>query len=121
MINICSFQEMTGKQVETYAKFARENGVNAIYSHNRTKGPYNTEIESVSEMIKPFFPSEVIVNVFPTDYTHLVWESDELLANKKSLRNRLRPRLKSKRRKKGIGKKNSKAVNGYTHRVYYRE
>lgn len=85
MINICSFQEMTSTQVNNYATFAHESNIPHIYSHNRNYGPYNSEISSVSEEIEDFFGKGKLIEVLPSDYTHLVWKTEP---NSRGLSNR---------------------------------
>ena len=51
LVNLISFQEMTAKQVESYAALAAAAGCPAIYSLNRDRSPHNDEIDSVSGIL----------------------------------------------------------------------
>jgi len=83
-INMVSFQEMTAAQVDDYARVAHEAGCPFLYSLNRERSGYNTEIESVSAILERYY-RPTIVNLLPvsyqkmldeepspTDYTHIV-------------------------------------------------
>lgn len=50
-INMVSFQEMTDAQVRGYANMAAASGCQLLYSLNRERSPYNTELQSVSEAL----------------------------------------------------------------------
>jgi glycosyltransferase involved in cell wall biosynthesis len=67
-VNMVSFQEMTGRQVRDYATLAADAGCPLLYSMNRERSPYNTEIVSVSgELSARYRLTEV--SVLGTDYT----------------------------------------------------
>lgn len=68
LVNMVSFQEMTGAQVRGYAGMAAAAGCGLIYSFNRERSPYNTELVSVSgELGERYQLTEV--PVLDTDYT----------------------------------------------------
>ena len=68
LVNMVSFQEMTGAQVRGYAAMAAAAGCGLIYSFNRERSPYNTELVSVSgELGERYRLTEV--PVLNTDYT----------------------------------------------------
>jgi hypothetical protein len=69
-LNMVSFQEMTDKQVEAYARRARELGARYLYSFNRDRGPYNPQITSVRAMLDRHFWLHP-VTVLPEPYTEL--------------------------------------------------
>ncbi len=70
-INMVSFQEMTGAQVEAYVGAARSLGAPYLYSLNRDRSPYNTELSSVSEIIeRHFWPHEI--ELLPVAYTKML-------------------------------------------------
>ncbi len=67
-INLVSFQEMTDAQVSAYAKAAADVGTRAIYSLNRDRSFYNTELENVRlRLAEQFELTEV--PLLETDYT----------------------------------------------------
>lgn len=69
-VNLVSFQEMTESQVDTYVQTAYTLGSPFLYSLNRERSVYNTEIQSVTECIsKLYWPHDV--SVLPIDYTVL--------------------------------------------------
>lgn len=51
LVNLVSFQEMTARQLESYAGLAAAAGCPAIYSLNRDRSPHNDEIDSVSAIL----------------------------------------------------------------------
>lgn len=59
-LNMVSFQEMTERQVRSYAARAVELGTRAVYSLNYDRGPYNRELNSVSAILEEFFEAEQI-------------------------------------------------------------
>jgi hypothetical protein len=67
-INIASFQEMTSAQVEEYAKLASDAGSEFLYSLNRERSRYNTELSSVSEIVRRYYDVREVV-LLGTDYT----------------------------------------------------
>lgn len=61
-VNMVSFQEMTTGQVEDYSEWLYELGAPYLYSLNRDRGGYNTELTSVREiMSRWFWPRGVFV------------------------------------------------------------
>ena len=67
-VNMVSFQEMTDAQVRGYAAVAAKAGCPLIYSLNRERSPYNTELVSVSEALADSYQLTE-VTVLDTDYT----------------------------------------------------
>ena len=68
LVNMVSFQEMTDGQVRGYAGLAAAAGCPLVYSLNRERSPYNTEIVSVSEALAEHYRLTE-VPVLDTDYT----------------------------------------------------
>jgi glycosyltransferase involved in cell wall biosynthesis len=68
LVNMVSFQEMTGAQVRGYAAMAAEAGCSLVYSFNRERSPYNTELLSVSDALAERYRLTE-VPVLNTDYT----------------------------------------------------
>ena len=69
-LNMVSFQEMTTAQVETYVDAAWRLGSQYLYSLNRDRSHYNTELSSVGEIIeRRFWPHEI--PVLGMSYTEL--------------------------------------------------
>ena len=67
-VNMVSFQEMTEAQVHGYARLAAEAGCLWLYSLNRERSPYNTELVSVSAALGDYYDL-ADVRVLDTDYT----------------------------------------------------
>jgi len=67
-VNMVSFQEMTGAQVRAYAALAASAGCPLLYSLNRERSPYNTELDSVSAALAERY-ALTEVEVLGTDYT----------------------------------------------------
>jgi hypothetical protein len=68
-VNMVSFQEMTDAQVRAYAAMAADARCPVVYSLNRERSPYNTELASVSEALaERYHLTEV--PVLETDYTN---------------------------------------------------
>jgi glycosyltransferase involved in cell wall biosynthesis len=67
-VNMVSFQEMTDAQVRAYASIAAGSGCPLLYSLNRERSPYNTELVSVSDALSDFYRLTE-VPVLDTDYT----------------------------------------------------
>ena len=63
-----SFQEMTDTQVRSYAAMAAAAGCPLLYSMNRERSLYNTELVSVSEALADCY-TLTEVPVLDTDYT----------------------------------------------------
>ncbi|MCB1194713.1 putative sugar O-methyltransferase [bacterium] len=68
MINMVSFQEMTTQQVSNYVRKAMELQCPYLYSMNRDKSAYNTEITNVRKIIRQYYRIDECV-VLDTDYT----------------------------------------------------
>jgi glycosyltransferase involved in cell wall biosynthesis len=68
MVNMVSFQEMTDAQVRGYASIAASAGCPLLYSLNRERSPYNTELVSVSQALADAYRLTE-VPVLETDYT----------------------------------------------------
>lgn len=54
-VNMVSFQEMTAAQVDAYAKAAYALGCPLLYSLNRERSGYNTELSNVSEILDRYY------------------------------------------------------------------
>jgi hypothetical protein len=67
-VNMASFQEMTAAQVETYARLASEAGSRWLYSLNRERSHYNSQLTSVSECLGRYY-TLTDVTLFDIDYT----------------------------------------------------
>ena len=67
-VNMVSFQEMTGPQVRGYAAVAARAGCPLLYSLNRERSPYNTELVSVTQELGEYYRLTE-VPVLDTDYT----------------------------------------------------
>jgi glycosyltransferase involved in cell wall biosynthesis len=67
-VNMVSFQEMTDTQVRSYAAMAAASGCPLLYSLNRERSLYNTELVSVSEALADSY-TLTEVPVLDTDYT----------------------------------------------------
>jgi hypothetical protein len=55
LVNVASFQEMTTAQVDAYARLAATAGCRALYSLNRDRSRFNTEIDSVSATLSRYY------------------------------------------------------------------
>ena len=67
-VNMVSFQEMTEAQVREYVRLAADGGVSALYSLNRERSPFNSELTSVSAVLRERFELREI-EVLDTEYT----------------------------------------------------
>jgi glycosyltransferase involved in cell wall biosynthesis len=67
-VNMVSFQEMTDAQVRGYAAIAADAGCPWLYSLNRERSPYNTELLSVSEALADRYRLTEVA-LLGTDYT----------------------------------------------------
>jgi hypothetical protein len=70
-LNMVSFQEMTTAQVEGYVQRFHELGCRFLYSLNRDRSGYNTELSSVREIMGRRY-SLTEIPVLPVAYTTLV-------------------------------------------------
>jgi glycosyltransferase involved in cell wall biosynthesis len=68
VVNMVSFQEMTDAQVRRYAAMSAAARCETIYSFNRDRSPYNTELTSVAAALKDHYDVEE-VRLLDTDYT----------------------------------------------------
>jgi len=68
MLNMVSFQEMTDAQVRAYVRIAADARCPLLYSLNRERSSYNTELVGVSEALSDRY-SLTEVTVLDTDYT----------------------------------------------------
>ena len=73
-VNMVSFQEMTDAQVRAYARMAARAGCPRLYSLNRNRSPYNTELTSVSAALADDYALREI-EVLGRDYTTAVKRS----------------------------------------------
>lgn len=67
-VNMVSFQEMTDTQVRAYAAMAASAQCPLLYSMNRERSPYNSELVSVSDALADWYDLTE-VTVLDTDYT----------------------------------------------------
>jgi glycosyltransferase involved in cell wall biosynthesis len=67
-VNMVSFQEMTEAQVRGYAEMAARAGCPLLYSLNRERSPYNTELSRVSAVLAERYQLSD-VTVLGSDYT----------------------------------------------------
>lgn len=70
-INMVSFQEMTSEQVEAYVRRAYELEAPYLYSLNRDRSRYNTELTSVSEIIETRYWLHQI-DLLPVSYPQML-------------------------------------------------
>ena len=68
-VNMVSFQEMTQTQVSGYAEMAATAGCPLLYSLNRERSLYNSELISVSEALADWYQLTEVA-VLDTDYTN---------------------------------------------------
>lgn len=66
-VNMVSFQEMTDAQVRGYAAMAATAGCPLLYSMNRERSPYNTQLVSVSEALADWYGLTEVA-LLETDY-----------------------------------------------------
>jgi glycosyltransferase involved in cell wall biosynthesis len=69
LVNMVSFQEMTDAQVRRYADIAASTGCPFIYSFNRERSAYNTELVRVSDALAERYQLTE-VPVLQSDYTN---------------------------------------------------
>lgn len=70
-VNMVSFQEMRSDQVEAYARKAFESGCRYLYSLNRDRSAYNTELSNVREIISRYYWLHDVY-VLPVSYTKML-------------------------------------------------
>lgn len=68
VVNMVSFQEMTTEQVDRYAAWAERHRSPYLYSLNRNRSGYNTELTGVREILARHFAVHE-VKVLPVPYT----------------------------------------------------
>ncbi len=68
LVNLVSFQEMTTAQVEGYATLAASTGCRSLYSLNRERTHYQSDIESVSAALAKHYDLRE-VRLLGSDYT----------------------------------------------------
>jgi hypothetical protein len=69
-LNMVSFQEMTTEQVAEYVSLSAELGSTYLYSLNRERSLYNTELSGVSQIIsKHYWPHQI--EVLPLTYVSM--------------------------------------------------
>jgi hypothetical protein len=71
VVNMVSFQEMTGEQVAQYVGWAADNQAPYLYSLNRPKSPYNDQLEVVADHIAERYWAHEIP-VLPVSYTQML-------------------------------------------------
>jgi hypothetical protein len=98
-LNMVSFQEMTTAQVEGYVRRLDELGCAFLYSLNRDRSGYNTELTSVREIMATRYGLNEIP-VLPVPYTKLVTRA-EMTAATKGRRRRLVKRAPAKQSSAG--------------------
>jgi glycosyltransferase involved in cell wall biosynthesis len=69
LVNMVSFQEMTDAQVRRYTDLASQARCPLVYSFNRERSPFNTELISVSDVLADWYQLTE-VPVLKTDYTN---------------------------------------------------
>lgn len=93
IVNMVSFQEMTSSQVEGYIKKSSSWGVKKIYSLNRDRSPNNTQLATVSSILKKYFHIKNIglfklqylqLN-YPTKFSQLINLATKLTRKKSNL------------------------------------
>ncbi|OAB60853.1 hypothetical protein AY599_21585 [Leptolyngbya valderiana BDU 20041] len=115
-LNMVSFQEMTAAQVRSYVEAAWERGAPFLYSLNRERSPYNTELESVSAILgERFWPHEIPVLDLP--YTRL----PEPGATQRVAKARDAGAKSKKTAKEREAKPAAKTARGYRHIVGWRK
>jgi len=70
-VNMVSFQEMTTEQVRGYVGHAADLGSPYLYSLNRDRSLYNTQLTSVRDLIAERYDLEV-VDMLPVPYTKML-------------------------------------------------
>ena len=70
-INMVSFQEMTGRQVSGYVRKAWEMKAPYLYSLNRDRSPYNTELTNVRDLVSEHYWLHE-VELLPVSYTKML-------------------------------------------------
>src|SRR5688572_10606039 len=68
VVNMVSFQEMSDAQVRGYARLAAEAGCPLLYSLNRERSRYNTELESVADALSEHYRLTEL-EMLDADYT----------------------------------------------------
>lgn len=71
VVNMVSFQEMRTDQVRNYVRWASRSGSAHLYSLNRDRSPYNTELTNVRDVIAEEYDYEELV-LLPMAYSKIV-------------------------------------------------
>ena len=106
-INIVSFQEMTTRQVDSYAGALFNAGCRYFYSMNRERSPHNPELSTVSSVLSKYYRLEKI-EVLGRSYLKI---APKRVLSPASLR----------RAVKHVLRKKSDSVHDYVHYVGYRK
>jgi hypothetical protein len=109
-INMASFQEMTTEQVDNYVHKIAHWGCPAFYSMNRERSPYNTQLSSVSTIIRSYYNIHEI-KVLDVDYTRLS-EKQTIEKNTLSIPGKIRKILSG-----GRSKTTQTKTNSYIHLI----
>ena len=80
LVNMVSFQEMTDAQVRRYAEIAASTGCPFIYSFNRERSAYNTELIRVSDALAETYRLTE-VPVLQSDYTNAMKRMPKRMAD----------------------------------------
>ncbi len=70
-VNMVSFQEMRSDQVDAYARKAFESGCRYLYSLNRDRSSYNSELSNVREIVSKYYWLHDVY-VLPVSYTKMM-------------------------------------------------
>lgn len=82
-VNMVSFQEMTEQQVEAYVQRAFELKCPYLYSLNRDRSPYNTQLTNVRSILDRYYwPHEI--SVLPVSYTKMLNSAAKAQKEKKT-------------------------------------
>lgn len=73
VVNMVSFQEMTSEQVESYARRAHELNTAFLYSLNRDRSPYNTQLTNVADALEKYYWLHEIC-MLPVSYNRVLKE-----------------------------------------------
>lgn len=71
-INMVSFQEMTTEQVAGYVRNLARMGTRRLYSLNRDRSNYNSELTAVTDIIAENFADTRRINILPYSYPTLM-------------------------------------------------
>lgn len=85
VLNMVSFQEMTGAQVSEYVGWAADNRAAYLYSLNRPKSPYNDQLEVVADHIAERYWAHEIP-ILPVAYTQMLTSKSKLALKRRKLK-----------------------------------